>query len=231
MNPKLARVANDLLLAVAMNCNSHSPADIEVISHFSKLRFKNKPSVNLYLQCAREMSMACPPNLPTMIKHTIFNELSQARNTNNMAVLNVIFATDPERAAKSLAGVFLELLLQRDDYLRALRALLREIVRVLRHEINLPVFCLQLMSEPINDNVFKDFEYKERLFHSLVDLIALSMFLGISPGVREALGSINRGEKKDVSAFKNFLMQVRQETLERFEFDKSFLSSGGQNSM
>ena len=39
----------------------------------------------------------------------------------------------------SLASVFLELLLQKEDYLRALRALLREIVRALRFEINLQV--------------------------------------------------------------------------------------------
>ena len=39
----------------------------------------------------------------------------------------------------SLASVFLELLMQKDDYHRALRALLREIARALRYEINLQV--------------------------------------------------------------------------------------------
>jgi len=46
-----------------------------------------------------------------------------------MAMLAVMFQTDPEKAAGSLAAVFLELLLQKDCYLRALRLLLREIVR------------------------------------------------------------------------------------------------------
>ena len=78
-------------------------------------------------------------NLTTKV---IFNELSNARNTSNMATLNVIFATDGEKAAHSLAIVFLELLLQKDCYLRALRALLREIVRALRHEISLQAWMV-----------------------------------------------------------------------------------------
>ena len=49
MNPKISRPAQDLLMAVAMNCNSHSPQDIEVIHGFTKFRFKNKPNINLYL--------------------------------------------------------------------------------------------------------------------------------------------------------------------------------------
>jgi hypothetical protein len=46
-------------------------------------------------------------------------------------------------APTSLAAVFLELLLQKEDYLRALRALLREIFRALRYEINLQVSLSQ----------------------------------------------------------------------------------------
>ena len=49
MNPKIFRPAQDLLLSVAVNCCTHSPADIEVIGNFTKLRFKNKPNINLYL--------------------------------------------------------------------------------------------------------------------------------------------------------------------------------------
>jgi len=49
MNPKIFRPAQDLLLSVAVNCTTHSPADVEVIGNFTKLRFKNKPNINLYL--------------------------------------------------------------------------------------------------------------------------------------------------------------------------------------
>ena len=51
------------------------------------------------------------------------------RNPNNMAMLGEMFRVNPEKAAGALASVFLELLLQKDCYLRALRILLREIVR------------------------------------------------------------------------------------------------------
>ena len=49
MNPKISRQAQDLLLSVAVNCCTHSQADIDVIGNFIKLRLKNKPNVNLYL--------------------------------------------------------------------------------------------------------------------------------------------------------------------------------------
>ena len=49
MNPKISRPAQDLLMAVAMNCNTHTGQDTEVIGHFIKFRFKNKPNINLYL--------------------------------------------------------------------------------------------------------------------------------------------------------------------------------------
>ena len=70
-----------------------------------------------------------------------------------MAVLGVLFSTDGERAAASLAAVFVELLLQKECYLRALRALLREVVRALRGEINLQAFCLQLLKERPKEQV------------------------------------------------------------------------------
>ena len=40
--------------------------------------------------------------MPTLLKHTVFNELSNARNTNNMAILQVMFNHDKEIAPTSL---------------------------------------------------------------------------------------------------------------------------------
>jgi len=54
--------------------------------------------------------------------------------------------------------------------------------------------------------VFKDFEFKDRMFTSLTDLITLAIFLTISPAVRDAF--YNKGDKKDTTAFKAFLTQV-----------------------
>ena len=168
MNPKVSRAAQELLMAVAMNCSTHTNDEVEVITNnevitnFLKLRFKNKPNINLYLACIKELANANREvNLPTLIKLTIFNELSNARNPNNMQMLNVMFGcsqlpsgssnqvpTSNDLAAASLAAVFIDLLLQKECYLRALRALLREIVRALRYDtsLNLHTFCYHLMN-------------------------------------------------------------------------------------
>ena len=70
------------------------------------------------LQAAlRQMCSAHKENLPTLLKCTIFNELSNARNHNNMAMLYVMFTADPVLAPASLAAVFLELLMQKECYL------------------------------------------------------------------------------------------------------------------
>ena len=45
MNPKISRQAQDLLLSVAVNCCTHSQADIDVIGNFIKLRLKNSLSL------------------------------------------------------------------------------------------------------------------------------------------------------------------------------------------
>ena len=92
--------------------------------------------------------------MPTLLKFTVFNELSNARSTNNMAILQVMFSYDKELAPASLAEVYLELMMQKECYLRALRALLREIVRYLRYDINLHSFCLHLMQLSVSFLMF-----------------------------------------------------------------------------
>eukprot|EP00092_Neocalanus_flemingeri_P015764 GFUD01017066.1.p1 GENE.GFUD01017066.1~~GFUD01017066.1.p1 ORF type:complete len:2079 (+),score=577.03 GFUD01017066.1:73-6309(+) len=210
MNPKISRSAQELLRGVTLNCVTHSAVDVEVMVLLTKLRLKTKPNITLFLSCLRDLCAAHQDNLATLLKHTIFNELSNARNTNNMAMLGVMFQTSPDKAAAALASVFLELLLQKDCYLRALRILLKEIVRCLRHDINLPVFCHFLMNSTLREKFehFKEFEFKERMFSSLVDLVTVSIFLSISPAVREGLNAVTRGERKDITAYKNFLLAV-----------------------
>ena len=46
------------------------------------------------------------------------------------------------------------------------------------------------------------------MFTSLVDLITQSIFLGISPGVKEGLGAFSRGDRKDLTAYKAYLQAV-----------------------
>ena len=86
----------------------------------------------------------------------------------------------------------------------------REIVRCLRHDINLTVFCECLMTDRLREEFeyFREFEFKERMFGSLVDLVTLAIFLGISPAVREGFNSVARGERKEAAPYKKLLLAI-----------------------
>lgn len=60
-----------------------------------------------------------------------------------------------------LAMVFQDLLTNKDDYLRASRALLREIIKQTKHDINFQAFCLGLMQER-KEASYVDMEFKVR---------------------------------------------------------------------
>ncbi|ESO87352.1 hypothetical protein LOTGIDRAFT_107278 [Lottia gigantea] len=205
-NPKLARTAQDLLMSVCMNCVNHDKADIEVIAQVIKIRLKTKPLINHYLNCVRELISGHADNLKMILNLTIYNELSTARNPNNMSLLGVLFGSSTDQASKILAEIFQDLLTNKDDYLRALRALFREIIRSLRHEFNFTLFCLGLMTER-NEPKFSDIEV-ERYVLSITDLITLSILLGVTPSVREAVAAIARGDNKDIEVIKSFKNQV-----------------------
>lgn len=204
-NPKLTRPAQDLLLAVCLNCSQHNQHDVEIISLLIKIRLKTKPVINHFFACMKELLNQHSENLCTVLKHAIYNELSNARNPNNMQLLGIIFQHSSKRAAKVLAEVFQDLLINRDDYLRALRALFREIVRTVRHDLNFSAFCCGLLQER-KETMYKelDQQIRERLFLSLTDLISLAILLAISPSVRDAAIAYNRGDKKDIVILKNY---------------------------
>ncbi|XP_071443700.1 integrator complex subunit 1 [Hetaerina americana] len=211
-NPKLTRPAQELLLSVCTNCSSHTQRDVEVISHLVKIRLKTKALINLYLGGIRELIGAHPDNLMTVLKHTIYNELSTARNPNNMAMIAVIFQASPEQAATLLAEIFQDLLMKREDYHRPLRALLREVVRVLRHDVDLGALARSLMRErtppPALATPSGEIEHRERMFVAVVDLVALCVFLAVSPKVREAANLIARGDRREIKVIQAFQMQV-----------------------
>ncbi|XP_077474311.1 integrator complex subunit 1 isoform X2 [Stigmatopora argus] len=194
-NPKLTRPAQDLLMSLCMNCNTHGSDDMEVISNLIKIRLKPKVLLNHYMLCVRELLNAHRDNLATMVKLVIFNELSNARNPNNMQVLHTLLQHSPEQAPKFLAMVFQDLLTNKDDYLRASRALLREIIKQTKHEINFQSFCFGLMQER-KEATYVDMEFKERFVIQVTDLLTVSMMLGITAQVKEAGIAWDKGEKK-----------------------------------
>nr|XP_008538742.1 PREDICTED: integrator complex subunit 1 [Equus przewalskii] len=205
-NPKLTRPAQDLLMSVCMNCNTHASEDMDVISHLIKIRLKPKVLLNHYMLCVRELLNAHKDNLGTTIKFVIFNELSNARNPNNMQTLYTVLQHSPERR-QFLAMVFQDLLTNKDDYLRASRALLREIIKQTKHEINFQAFCLGLMQER-KEPQYLDMEFKERFVVHITDVLAVSMMLGITAQVKEAGIAWDKGEKKNLEVLRSFQNQI-----------------------
>ncbi|XP_058148461.1 integrator complex subunit 1 isoform X1 [Dasypus novemcinctus] len=206
-NPKLTRPAQDLLMAACVNCTTQGPEDVDVISHLIKIRLKPKVLLNHYMLCIRELLSAHRDNLGTTIKFVIFNELSNARNPSNMQVLHTVLQHSSELAPKFLAMVFQDLLTNKDDYLRASRALLREIIKQTKHEINFQAFCLGLMQER-REPQHLDMELKERFVIHVTDLLAVSMMLGITAQVKEAGIAWDKGEKKNLEVLRAFQNQM-----------------------
>nr|XP_015215216.1 PREDICTED: integrator complex subunit 1 isoform X1 [Lepisosteus oculatus]XP_015215217.1 PREDICTED: integrator complex subunit 1 isoform X1 [Lepisosteus oculatus]XP_015215218.1 PREDICTED: integrator complex subunit 1 isoform X1 [Lepisosteus oculatus] len=206
-NPKLTRPAQDLLMSLCMNCSTHGAEDMEVVSNLIKIRLKPKVLLNHYMLCVRELLNAHRDNLGTMVKLVIFNELSNARNPNNMQVLHTVLQHSPEQAPKFLAMVFQDLLTNKDDYLRASRALLREIIKQTKHEINFQSFCLGLMQER-KETTYVDMEFKERFVIQVTDLLTVSMMLGITAQVKESGIAWDKGEKKNLEVLRAFQNQI-----------------------
>ncbi|KAK9534706.1 hypothetical protein VZT92_007136 [Zoarces viviparus] len=206
-NPKLTRPAQDLLMSLCMNSITQGADDMEVISNLIKIRLKPKVLLNHYMLCVRELLNANRDNLATMVKLVIFNELSNARNPNNMQVLHTVLQHSPEQGPKFLAMVFQDLLTNKDDYLRASRALLREIIKQTKHEINFQPFCFGLMQER-KETTYVDLEFKERFVIQVTDLLTVSMMLGITSQVKEAGIAWDKGEKKNLESLRSFQNQI-----------------------
>lgn len=208
-NPKLTRPAQELLMYVCVNCSTHTQRDIEVMSNIIKIRLKTKALINFYLSSIKELVNANPENLSSLMKHTVYNELSNARNSNNMAVITTMFQISPENAPILLAHVLQEILMNREDFHRALRGFLRELTRNLRHDLDINSFCRALMSDaPEHKTTFRDFDFKERMYVVIVDLVCLCVFLAISPSVKEAASHVAKGDKKDIGIYQNFQMTI-----------------------
>lgn len=125
---------------------------------------------------------------------------------NNNFILATMFQASPDDSAKHLAEIYKEFLLQRDDCLRTLRVFLRELVRMLRNDINLVIFCkVFLNGRPELNKQIEASEFRDRIFHSMVDLTCLCMLLSVSPQVREA--SISLRVTKDNAVNNAVLMK------------------------
>uniref|UniRef100_A0A182QY68 Uncharacterized protein n=1 Tax=Anopheles farauti TaxID=69004 RepID=A0A182QY68_9DIPT len=208
-NGKLVKPVQELLTFLCYNVTGQSPKEHEVLSNLAKVRLKSKPLINIFMIGLKEMINCQPDILTPLLKYVVQNELSNARNPNNMGMLAMMFQTKPTESAANLAEIYQEFLLQREDVLRTLRFFLRELVKMLRYDINLTVFCKVLLQNRADlTPQIAGSEFRERIFHSVVDLVCLCMFLSVSPQIREANVSIRSGrETKSATALSTFYQQ------------------------
>lgn len=208
-NAKLMKAAQELLAYLCYNFGTKLPKDIEVVIQYVKIRLKTKPLCNNYLSCLKAVVKDNVEIMNLLMKHTIFNEFSNARNPNNISMVVLMFQEQPDKAPIALADIYKEYLLNRDDCLRALRLFLRELVRALRYDVNLYLFCFTLVSKDRNFNLnVENFDARDRVLASISDLFCLCMLLGISPQVKEAASCCSRGDKKDLNVLQAYQLQV-----------------------
>jgi len=214
-NPKLTRPAQDLLFAIIINC---SEDDGEVVSSLVKMRLKTKVLINHFILCIKELLNQNEENIMVVMRNAISNELSSSRGSNNMQLISVIFQFSPAKATKSLALLIQEFLVK-DDCLRSIRTLMREITRTLKHDhINLTLLVSTLTEENSKFLNIDSNDTLSRVFTSITDIITLCIFLSISPFVKEACSS-SKQERKEI--LKQYQAQIAEiQRLSIFWFQK-----------
>lgn len=156
------------------------------------MRLKTKPLINHFIICMKEMLNQTDDTFRILLRTVLYNEVSPQRGLNNLPLISIMFQHSPEKSTKVLAEVFQEMIAQKEDYLKTLRGLLREIVRALRHEhINYMLFAQYLTEEgqPFIDLDPSEFAIRERAVTSITDLLTMIMFLSLSPAVKEAVST------------------------------------------
>lgn len=220
-NAKLVKPAQELLEYVCYNISALQTKDQEVLSQMLKMRLKTKPLINIYMNCLKELVILQPNFLPLLLKSVVQQELLilyNARNPNNMGILATIFNVKPEPCATILAEIYQEFLLLRDDCLKTLRVFLRELVKQLRFELNLVVFCKALMAnraEFVQQVEASDF--RERCCFAIADLVCLCRFLSVGPQVRDAHNTVTKSSHDQKSSlvynFYNQMSEIQYESL------------------
>nr|XP_026486703.1 integrator complex subunit 1 [Vanessa tameamea] len=171
---KLWRAAQELLAHVCANAHAAGPSaarDHEVLAQLARMRLKTKPLQAAYQACLREMVSESTALLRSVVTHTIYNELSNVRSPNNMAVLAALIQAQPQLVPAAMADTYQELVVRTEDYLRPLRALTRECVRATRSDAQALLPLARALAQP--PPLDPPQEVRERAFQSLADLFCL----------------------------------------------------------
>ncbi|KAH9422901.1 Integrator complex subunit 1 [Dermatophagoides pteronyssinus] len=212
-NPKLSRPAQDLLLTIFLNCDDK---DVETLNYLLKIRLKQKPFISHFCVCFKELLQQKNGTFDIVMRILLTNELSGIRNLNNIQLLSIMFQQNSSDAPKILAEFFISRIFTKEDHLRILRSLLREIVRSLKSEpMDNSLFVTSLIFESqrimLDNNIKIDFS-REKVINEVVDIITMTIFLSVNQNVRE---SFARPERKEIiRSFQQNISRIQSKTIE-----------------
>ncbi|XP_065313982.1 uncharacterized protein LOC135923255 isoform X2 [Gordionus sp. m RMFG-2023] len=201
-NPKLVGTAQDLLATLCCNMNGEAPEDQECLAILLKIRFQktNKPGLlQHYMTCLENLLLVDTTKreinsdiFSSAFKLIVLNELSSSRNPNNTALIEFCVRLCSFSSAQTLAQVFLALLCNLEDYVRALKALYKEITRTVKYKFDYSTFAKTLLNVNLTGtDVYQplielDSTLKDRFLSSLIELLTFNSYLTFTPFIKES---------------------------------------------
>lgn len=184
-NPKLAVCAQDLLLAICINCKEN---DVELIQNLVKLKPKPKLQQH-FLDCLKEVMKISNYTFELVFSQALINEVTRTRDQHNSNQIQLSFNFNPKLAAKLLAINFQKFLIAKEDNLKLIRSILRETIRNTKNDFDILVFTSELLND-IRFHVREFCEFDERTREKYVsnisDLITVCQFISITPQIKDA---------------------------------------------
>jgi len=213
--------AQDLLMAICLNCNTHSQEDIQNISQLTKLRSRPK-CLQYFFDCLKELIKSHPSNHYTLITHLIYMELSNNRLSNNMVVLVGLLPIYPSQSTRYVAQVCQGLVLNKDDSIRPVRTFVREVFRCGKSDFDLLDFIVGFLIPPDPEKLASMTDKSKERFVSLsCDLVCMVMLSSVTSQVKEALhimtgkkpATVNFDPEVVVDGFRRSLAQMQQHVI------------------
>ncbi|KAF7489692.1 Integrator complex subunit 1 [Sarcoptes scabiei] len=192
-NPKLSRPAQDLLLTVFLNCDGK---DYETLNYLFKMRLKSKPFINHFILCFKELLNQKNDTFEVVMKILLTNENSGIKNMNNIHLLSIMFQINPQDATILMAKFFFSMICLKDDQLKMLRNLLREIVRAMKSDsMDYSLFIKSLIEESKIFMVHQQFDMIlfGKILFQIIDLATMVILLSVNQN-RDSFVRLDRKE-------------------------------------
>ena len=153
---KIPKLLVDLLNTLVSVCEA--PEDNESIITLVTMRLKTKLANTPYIAAIQTL-IKSKENLAICLRQVILNELSARKNLcTNIPLLQMMFRHHSEECARILASIFQDLLSTKDEMLKPIKLLLRELVRQVKQDINFQILASSLLQER-NEEKFRRMDH------------------------------------------------------------------------